>query len=75
MKRFRGWLANLLVRGTRLTVVRQSIATDLVSRCAALDDYVDRSGALQSPHRIRAYRRVRGETAAARELARQIAIG
>lgn len=74
MRRFRVWWAMVLIRGTGLRIVRQGVVNDLRRRCDELDAYVDRSGALQSPHRIRAYRRVRGETAAARELAQQITV-
>jgi len=75
MKRLRVTLARLLVRGIGVSVVRDSVVRSLEARCMALDAYVDQSGALQSPHRIRAYRRVRGDTAAVRELAHHIVVG
>lgn len=58
MKRFRVWLANLLTRKTACVVVRREAVIGLGAAAESLVDYVARSGGLQDPKRIKAYRRV-----------------
>ena len=58
MKRFRVWLAQMLTKGTDCCVARSNDVSSLQSRVNDLARYVDESGGLQDPRRIRAYRRV-----------------
>lgn len=59
-KRLRVGIARLLTRGTECTVVRTSTVIKLKNAALALEDYVNRSGALQDSGRIQAWRRVAG---------------
>ena len=54
--RFRVWLASLLVRGTGFTVTRLSHAIAIRDVASSLYRYVETSGGLQDPYRIKAYR-------------------
>lgn len=56
--RLRVAFARLLVRGTGCTVTRDVETQELRSAGTELMEYVETSGGLQDPHRIRAYRRV-----------------
>ena len=58
MRRFRVWLANLLIRKTACAVVRREEVEQLGEAAEGLADYVARSGGLQDPRRIKSYRRV-----------------
>lgn len=56
LKRFRIWLATRLCRGTACVVARRGAVARLESLGCEIADYVERSGALNDPSRIRAYR-------------------
>ena len=58
MKRLSVWLARWLTKGTGCCVVRSSRVESLEGHVADLDSYVENSGGLQDPRRIRAYRYV-----------------
>ena len=56
IQRFRIWLAAWLCRGTPCTLARTSVVAQLVALAYEIDGYVQRSGALTDPSRIKAYR-------------------
>lgn len=58
IRRFRVWLASLLIRRTLVVLVRARLVTDLRAAALTLHQYVESSGGLQEPHRIKAYRRI-----------------
>ena len=55
IKRFAVWLAKLLTKGTECRVVRSTRLVDLTHHTDTLEFYVNSSGGLQDPRRIRAY--------------------
>jgi len=57
-KRLRVGIARLLTRGTDCIVVRDSAVGELQKAANELQDYVDRSGALNDSKWIHAWRRV-----------------
>ncbi len=55
IKRFAVWLARCLTKGTECCVVRSSRLEDLDQHTVKLGRYVESSGGLQDPRRVRAY--------------------
>ncbi len=55
MKRFAVWLACLLTKGTECRVVRSTRLEDLGRHTDGLGRYVEASGGLQDPRRVRAF--------------------
>lgn len=68
-KRLRVGFARLLTRGTECTVVRINVVARLQGAATELQDYVNRSGALNDAGRIHAWRQVYALTAEIREKA------
>ncbi len=60
LNRLRVRIARLLTRGTECTIVRTHVVNRLQQAATELNDYVNRSGALQDGGRIQAWRRVAG---------------
>ncbi len=58
MKRLCVWLAGWLIKGTDCCIVRSNNLQSLLRRADDLVDYVEDSGGLQDPRRIRAYRNI-----------------
>lgn len=58
LQRFRVALARLLTRGTKCTVVRAVVVENMQDTARRLEEYVQRSGGLQDPRRISAWREV-----------------
>ncbi len=58
IKRFAVWLAKLLTRKTDCVVARRGRVEKLGAAAEELVDYVARSGGLQDPRRVKAYRQV-----------------
>ena len=58
VRRLQVWLARQLCRGTACCVVRESQAKQTVGLASDLWLYVQASGGLHDPRRIRAYRQV-----------------
>jgi len=58
LQRFRVWLALRLVRRTDCVVVRAAPIREAVTMAGDLHQYVQRSGALQDPRRVKAWRRI-----------------
>lgn len=58
LKRLRVGLARILMRGTECAVVRKEYVARVLGLAVELQEYVDRSGALQDSSRIHAWRRV-----------------
>jgi hypothetical protein len=61
-RKLRMWLARKLVGGLGILLVRRSEAEHVFELCADLEEYAITSGALTSPPRIKAQRRVRAMT-------------
>lgn len=58
LRRFRVWLAVLLVRGTKCLVAREEALSDLIEWSDDLYRYSRVSGGLNDPRRIKAYKRI-----------------
>lgn len=54
-RRLRVWLAVILCRGTGHVVCRTQVVNDLKRDVVALEWYVEKSGGLNDPRRIRVY--------------------
>jgi len=60
--RLKIWVARWLTRGTDCTVVRANQVNEMLERTLELQNYVEKSGALNDSHWIHAWRRVHGLT-------------
>ena len=75
MTRFRIYLATLLCKGTPCSVARTEKVAALHDLALDLAKYVDTSGGLQDPRRIRAYRTVSKGALGIATLALEVAVG
>jgi len=58
LQRLKIGLARWLTRGTPCTVVRTVVVENMQAEAQKLEDYIQRSGGLQDPRRINAWREV-----------------
>jgi len=74
-RRFRIWLALLLVRNTGCVLLRRQELEILRGEAAYLLNYVATSGALLDPRRVKAHRNISGAAARMEEAAAQVVVG
>jgi len=62
MRKLRIWLARLFLRGTGRMIVPRVEVERVYALCTELQEYAQRSGGINAPHRINAARKVRNYT-------------
>lgn len=73
-KRLKVWFARALTRGTECTVVRSEYVGRTRGWAIELQEYVERSGALQDSSRIHAWRQVHGLSTQIRNAAAEMEV-